>query len=185
MIWEKCDSAGTDPRNGMFVAGGTQGRENTFYRLRAPYFARWELNQFTLCALFTRFVNLQNPTSGLVAKDRDGSTTSNHLVRPVGATQPTPDPNPELRGIHIAVNTVSEEKSPPLAATDFNGVFDHSYAHEIGHALIWSHDSGHPAQTPGLISEAWQSSPESLGPVIIQNNEIGLMDLQRRLSTIQ
>ena len=166
---------------GSFIQGVTQGRENTFARLREPYWKVNNLSKFTLCSAFTRFALLADSGNGITAREYSGNATSNHLAKDSSSSEPTEDPHPEWRGIQLSVNAMSEEGNPACNSQAFNDVFEYSFAHEIGHALIWSRHSGHPALGPGLVSD-YPPVPKSLAPIIIQDSEIGLIDLRHRLS---
>ena len=92
------------------------------------------------------------------------------------------DSTPKRRGIQFAINSISEDSSTVPSVHDFNNRLEWAIAHEIGHALIWARDAGHPAPEPGLVSQWIPPAPVSLAPVSMQANEIQLIDLRNRLS---
>ena len=142
------------------------------------------LDRFTVCAFYNRFGKYSSAANwSLGAIERDPSSFGNHLP---GGTLSAPkiDPAPWGRGCQFAVNAISEDPT----YQPFNGAMEYGIAHEIGHALIWARDAGHPASWPGLMANLPQAQPQptSLSQVGgIQAVEVSSMDLRNRLSVIK
>ena len=143
------------------------------------------LDLFTLCAFFSRFgvyPDLPAWNDGVV--ERDPSSSTNHIAGGM-ASSPAIDITPARRGCQFAVNAISEQYATAPSSQEFNGLIEWATAHEMGHALIWARDAGHPELQPGLISNWAQDRPVSLAPVKMQDNGIRLIDLRNRLSVMR
>jgi hypothetical protein len=155
-----------------FYVPGQPGRLNIFPRVRD-----YDLSRFGLCVMFTRLGKIEETSSVLQAVENTwGNATTNH-----GST--VPDPNYERRGVQLSVNSISEETSPAYTSSDFNDVIDYSFAHEIGHMLLWSQTGGHYGAGQTLMS-ATPPVPVGLGAITIDDGEVQLIDIQNRLSTL-